>query len=754
MRLTTETLYENKLACILTHKDSPFLVRLAELLKDKGIIVEFHKTVPENQKLFSYFFIATDSYEEVLQKLSLSHDQKVLIFFPNKESLDHAKKYITSHPSRDIKALYIPPHWDSKTTVHKTLWFLFSTSAEKVLDLSPILESSKHILPHSIPRFTFSQKNIVKIVFTACIGIELFFLIPLSIASTYLFLAANSLKKEQMVQTDRYLTYGRPFVSTMKLSYTVARPLLAFLFLAVIPDRIVTSVDELCILLDTVTQTSKQSRRLGHLVLIQQKTPTEQNEAARLTKNIAHNMSILSNTSLSITEKLDLPFPFAGELHTQLTTVSQIFADTAQLAPYINEILTNPKPYRILVFFYNNMELRPGGGFLGSFALVTFEKYTLKEFTVYDVYDADGQLTIHIEPPRPIRQYLRQPHWFLRDSNFSPDFAQNVATAEDFLHKELELEKIDSAVGITTTGLSYLLSGYKSLYIPDFNEYVTPDNFYLKAQARVEEDYFPGSKRKKHFLSSVGRTMFLQLENISYGQFTRSLKKALDEKHVVVFSKDAPLQDTFIKNGWGGNLVSPVCAGSQPSCTLIYLYPIDANVGVNKANLYVSRSIRLHSTLTDSGSLSHSIRVTFTNTSPAGIGLGGAYHNYFQLYMSRDSTVKSVLIDGHAAPGVDQYTAGSYRIIGVPITVAPRSKNVVELSFTQKEPAIKDRRTLQIVVQKQIGMLHTDFGLELKLPKKVSVLEKNFTSVAKGNTIVYNTPLSNDQIFLIELEKH
>jgi len=65
------------------------------------------------------------------------------------------------------------------------------------------------------------------------------------------------------------------------------------------------------------------------------------------------------------------------------------------------------------------MELRPGGGFIGSYGILTMDKGKVSDFKIHDVYDADGKLKASIEPQFPVRRYLKLPHLFLRDSNFS-----------------------------------------------------------------------------------------------------------------------------------------------------------------------------------------------------------------------------------------------------------------------------------------------------------------------------------------------
>src|SRR6185437_16558381 len=60
-----------------------------------------------------------------------------------------------------------------------------------------------------------------------------------------------------------------------------------------------------------------------------------------------------------------------------------------------------------LILFQNNAELRPGGGFIGSYGLVSFDHGKMGQFTIHNVYDADGLLTKHIEPSYIGRRYLQ-----------------------------------------------------------------------------------------------------------------------------------------------------------------------------------------------------------------------------------------------------------------------------------------------------------------------------------------------------------
>jgi hypothetical protein len=76
-----------------------------------------------------------------------------------------------------------------------------------------------------------------------------------------------------------------------------------------------------------------------------------------------------------------------------------------------------------LILFQNNMELRPTGGFIGSYGLATFDSGRLTDLTINDVYSADGQLNGHVEPPAPIKDYLGEANWWLQGFKLGSGFS-------------------------------------------------------------------------------------------------------------------------------------------------------------------------------------------------------------------------------------------------------------------------------------------------------------------------------------------
>src|SRR3989344_1221444 len=80
----------------------------------------------------------------------------------------------------------------------------------------------------------------------------------------------------------------------------------------------------------------------------------------------------------------------------------------------------------------------------------------IASFSIADVYDADGQLKGHVEPPFAIRRYLKIPHLYLRDSNFDVDFAKGASSSAILLNAELG-EIVNGVLGIDVSFVRSIL---------------------------------------------------------------------------------------------------------------------------------------------------------------------------------------------------------------------------------------------------------------------------------------------------------
>lgn len=745
---------------LFVYKKKPKLID--ELVKK---ITSYGYSIFHSEKLSSsdnnYKFIFILDQKPVLNIYDLKNYPRgtILLTFLKKRPLSQVDPSIQKHIAKQgIKIINLNPNTSDQNVVEKIIWFCLSKTEEFVLDLySPIEKESAR---KNKSRFFFSEGSKIRKRYLILLSvfiffiIETFFLIPLFISTFFIYSGYRNTTDNNMLSANRNLNIAEQFINITDASYKIARPGLSLFFLTLTTDNIVAMPRLGWELLQTATQTSQNLKEIITLVLDKNPDMQKANLIKGRFSTLNTQLDQLSNLSEQISNKSDLPLGVFKELDEKISAVSQDISKIKQISENIDSLIGGQGQKKYLVLFQNNMEIRPGGGFIGSFAILTFENYHLKDIYLEDVYEADGQLKAHIEPPIPIRKYLQQPHWFLRDSNFSPDFEENFNQAEFFLQKELDTPEFDGGAAITTTAISYLLKSFGSVYVSDYNETITADNFYIKTQTHSEKDFFPGSKQKKNFLSSVVDSMTANLQNAPVRQVSQNIKKALDEKQIVLHFKDPQIQKIIESMGYSGSVIVPNCPQETKDCIADTLLAVDANLGVNKANFFLNRIMNLKVNIGPSGEINNIFTINFINNSQSDTFPGGYYKNYFQLYLPKDVTIEKVFYNSKEISTAqinqqDQFTTVSYYL-----EIPPKNSAVLQVNYTLLKKLDLGKNLYQLILQKQIGSDNNDFVMELNVAKNISVTDNNFAALAKEGGMIYNTSLSNDRIFFIELNRN
>lgn len=299
--------------------------------------------------------------------------------------------------------------------------------------------------------------------------------------------------------------------------------------------------------------------------------------------------------------------PQLGELHTYLKLIPTI-TPLLQNAPLLSG---EDKPTTYLVLLQNNMELRPTGGFIGSFALFTVEKGKIKSREVYDVYDADGKLAGFVTPPDPIKQYLREPSWHMRDSNWDPDFPTSAKRALWFLDKTMN-RTADVVVAVDLSFVKSLLRVTGPLEVVGFSETVDEHTLYEKAQSHAEKDFFPGSTAKKTYLAALTESLLARVQNSdsdSQKKVLLSMFDQFDGRSVQMWSSNEKLSQALHSISWDGSFEPKSCGDF---CKPILSSIIEANLGVSKSNISITRSLASSFQITDE-SLQVTTELTLTH---------------------------------------------------------------------------------------------------------------------------------------------
>lgn len=429
------------------------------------------------------------------------------------------------------------------------------------------------------------------------------------------------------------------------------------------------------------------------------------------------------------------------------------------------------------VFFQNNMELRPGGGFMGSYALLTVEQGKIMDFVIQDIYDADGQLKGHVEPPFPIRRYLPSTHLYLRDSNFNIDFSKGAATSALLLNQEIE-KKIDGVISLDINFVRSLVKALGSVYVSDYNETVTADNLYKLAQTHAEKNSFAGSSQKKDFLRSLFNAIELRLstqQNLYYAAVFQAVSSSLKEKHVLFAFSDPTVQNAFVVNGFSSSLWDD---RSTDENTLVDFFGVnEANLGVNKANYFIKRKIKQQMIITDDGTVTGKATIYYNNTGTSKTWPGGDYKNYLRFVLPLGTKLTGVYIDGKeqktisaitnptlyeakkfVAPKeleIENSTEGNKSIYGFLVVVPTETLKTVSISYTLLQKVSFDELVFNydLWVFKQPGTDEDPYEFLLTYPVSYNVLKKPKLVTTAENKIYFSSPLKKDQRITLQFVK-
>lgn len=405
-------------------------------------------------------------------------------------------------------------------------------------------------------------------------------------------------------------------------------------------------------------------------------------------------------------------------------------------AKNLPEILGDNGKKVYFVLLQNNTELRPTGGFLGSYAKLSFDKGGLKDIVVQDIYVPDGQLKGHVDPPIPIQQAFKQGWFKLRDSNWDPDFPSSAKVISWFFEKGNE-EKGAGIIAVNLELVKDLLKITGSLYLSDYKLIVDENNFYQILQANSEADFFPGSTQKANILSVLSEVMFAKLKNLNSEGLVKLAKifyKNLNTKQILVNFEDKRINVVFQKLNWDGSLKKVVLEKDKIND---YLYVVEANLGANKANGYIEREIKQEIDFSEKGKAKERVIIVFKNTGTYFTPVkpfywGGDYVNYLRLYLPRTAEKIIVKVEQDIIDKkyifVEQKKDFNLQEIGFFITIPALSQKAVDISYDLPFEVSETSRKIPytIMIQKQPGISSIPYLLNLaKNGKNILSIDKN-----------------------------
>jgi hypothetical protein len=416
-----------------------------------------------------------------------------------------------------------------------------------------------------------------------------------------------------------------------------------------------------------------------------------------------------------------------------------------------------PDSSDFLVLLQNNHELRPTGGFIGTYGVLKTNNGDIVDFNTHDIYHIDMPVKDKINevPPLPLRQYLGVDKWYMRDSNWSPDWPTSAQKIEWFFHKENNLlpeheeaksnvEYFDGVIGITPEFIISLLKISGPIFVD--GEKYDENNFMDILQYKVERGYIqlgtPEWKRKE-VIGEIVKQLKIELLNLSSSRWAEIVSAISDnfyKKEILVYVKDGQLQETIKNMGWSGEIAE---AKSD------YFMVVDANMASFKTDASISRNIKYELEDTEEGLMAN-IKISYSHFGEFDYRTT-RYNSYTRVYVPFGSIPVDSFGVSKGVISVGEEFSKTY--FGAFISVEPGE--VGHLSFRYKLPDYV-RRTIEennyeLYVQKQPGNSIESLVIDLNLNNEILSYSPTgfYVSSPEKGRIVWDTNLNFDRRFRV-----
>lgn len=381
------------------------------------------------------------------------------------------------------------------------------------------------------------------------------------------------------------------------------------------------------------------------------------------------------------------------------------------------------EPATYLLLFQNNLELRPGGGFIGSFGIMKVRGGKIEDLTVHDTGVFDTLIPDTVEPPYPLRELSGVDAWKLRDSNWSPDFPTNARQAAGFYRMGGGTEDLDGVIGITADVLASLLSVTGPVSVPGFpGEYDARDGVF-ELEYQVEQGYREQGidfSERKSVLGELGEAVLAKVGNLPPRDWLRLFDvagKSLARKDVQIVLFDDRIAGMADFSGWDG--------GFDTDFSGDFFMAVDANVDAWKTDAVMERSFAYEADF--SGEVPKArLTVSYRHVGTERNFMIKDYQSFLRVYVPDGSWFQSVA-GGDSDPVFGDFMGRKY--VGTVVRVPLGGTKEVVFEYDLPEGVTRNGYDLKVVRQpgtKDIPLRVTVIGEDGSRVVREAVLDRDF----------------------------
>ncbi|MDD3939530.1 MAG: DUF4012 domain-containing protein [Patescibacteria group bacterium] len=424
----------------------------------------------------------------------------------------------------------------------------------------------------------------------------------------------------------------------------------------------------------------------------------------------------LAKLNLENIKKIGVLYPIysdISDLKAELDTAIHLLSQATPLIKLLPAFAGFPSQSNFLVIMHNNDELRPSGGFIGVFGLLSVLNGEISHLLTYDSYHLDMPAVgkWKMEPPAPIKKYMEVENWYLRDANWSPDWPTSARKIIEIYQGESQAvgqvsPDFTGVMGITPKFVSDLLALVGP--ISAGGEVYTPDNLQPLLQYSVEVAY------KEQDIASWDRKQVINelLEELKIRLLNLDTEHLLDLLSIIEknsLSKD--LQIYFPNSAWQSLVYDLGASGEVKKTNSDYFLVVDANLAAFKSDAVLIKEIDYN---LQPSSLQANLKLSYKHEGDFNWRTT-RYRSYTRVYVPRGSKLES--LQAHGQINLEAASISTYDDVLLDKTVfafffslEPKNSGHLEINYTLPDRIKSD---YSLLIQRQAGRRTERLGVTI-----------------------------------------
>ncbi len=436
----------------------------------------------------------------------------------------------------------------------------------------------------------------------------------------------------------------------------------------------------------------------------------------------------------------------ARALYSLLDDNFNLLVAGSQLLQAAPDLLGSNSTQSYLVLAQNRDELRATGGFISGIGLVTIQNGKITKFSLGDSYAVDDFSKTYPAPPEALKRFMLADYWVARDANWSPDFPTTAQQVQALYTLSTGVET-QGVIAFNQLAVQGVLGVIGPVQVPGTDEPVSAENVenYMRQAWAPEPEEGLSQEwwlHRKDFMQQLGNVILEKaLKSTDQEQLLKLGKIVLDlmdQGQILLYFNDPEGQNALETGGWDGAV--------QPG-NGDYLYLVDSNVGFNKVDSVVQRSLTYQVDLSDLNHPTGKATMSYQNTAEGTVpckqvvsyGNGTyldaqqrCYLDYWRVLTPAGSELvssnaqpvpASELLNGEGWSGEVESLNGEPNtqtfagLLMVPLSASNQVTVSYDLPASILLSVGSNRYEYHLQVQKQPGLVELPFRIEIKVPE-------------------------------------